>query len=103
MTSPFDRLRIQILRTEAHFKSLKCPYDASSGNLSWRKATTGEWHIWHRDAPLLECAASIRIHAIDGFGALRTAILEARKDALSDAGLAAKRLEEQLAIWEQMS
>lgn len=100
---PLERLRVQILRAEAHFKSLKCPYHATSGRLAWCKDAKGQWRIHFGTVPLLECNAAIRIQAVDSFGALRSAILEAKKDALSDAGLAAKRLEEWLDTWEQLS
>lgn len=85
---PLERLRVQILRAEAHFKSLKSPYQASSGQLQ-------QWRICYGDKPLVECAAAVRIQAVYEFGALRGAIL-------SDAGLAARRLAEHLDIWEQL-
>lgn len=97
--SPLERLRKQILAAEEHLRSLQSLYPASHGSLSWMKDDNGAWRIFLRGRPLLQASASERIAAVDDIPSLRAAIIEARKDALSDAGMAAARLSEMLKNW----
>lgn len=99
---PLERLRLQIEAAEEYLKSIKCPYSATSGSLTWKKGDSGEWTIFFKEIPLRNAPAAAKIEAVDMISGLRIAILEAKKDAMSDAGLAAVRLEYQLRMWRSI-